>query len=360
MTKQLDPEAQALLDVMRAMGTPQSYTLPVAEARAQLRAALLVKGEPLPLHDVRDLGLPTPHGELRLRLYRPGPGKLPIALFLHGGGWTLNDIDTHDRLCRRIAKRCGWLLASLDYRRAPEHRHPAPLEDAYLAYRWLLDNATRLESDPACSAVVGESSGATSAAALTLLLRDLGAPQPSFQVLAYPPTDVPGRWPSYRERGDGYMLDHQLMSWFLENYLPPGHALAPGRSRQPAAPPPAGGSPSRAPELDAAGGDPNRAPEQDAAGERSDPYLFPLTAADLSGLPPALVMTAEFDPLRDEGIAYAERLAAAGVPVEHVHAADQMHGFLLLDRAIARAGELTDRLADALAAHALAGGGGES
>jgi acetyl esterase len=308
MTKQLDPQAQALLEVMRAAGAPQLHTLPVEQAREQMRAAFVTRGEPLPLHDVRDVSLPTPDGTLRLRLYRPLPGPLPIALFLHGGGWTLNDVDTHDRLCRRIAKRAGWLLASLDYRRAPEHRHPAPLQDAHLAYRWLLDNAERLAGDSSHTAILGESSGATTAAALTLLLRDLGAPLPTFQALAYPPTDVPGRWPSHEQRGTGYTLDRPLLDWFLDNYLPATH-------------------------------DPR------------DPYLFPLAASDLSGLPPTLVMTAEFDPLRDEGIAYAERLAAAGVPVEHLHADDQMHGFLMVDRAIARAGELIDRLADSLAAH---------
>jgi acetyl esterase len=310
MTAQLDPEALTLLEVMRASGSPQPYTLPVARAREQMRAALLTRGAPLALHEVRDVSLPTPHGALPLRLYRPQPGVLPVALFFHGGGWTLNDLDTHDRLARRIAKRSGWLLASLDYRRAPEHRHPAPLEDAYLAYRWLLDNAERLQADPVHSAVVGESSGATTAAALTLLLRDLGAPAPSFQVLAYPLTDVPGRWPSHSERGEGYTLDRRFVEWFMQQYLPAGFDIS------------------------------------------RDPYLLPLTATDLSDLPPALVMTAEFDPLRDEGVAYAERLAAAGVVVEHVHAEDQMHGFLLLDRAIARAGELIDRLADGLAAHA--------
>jgi acetyl esterase len=314
MTKQLDPQAQDLLDVIRAAGVAQPYTMSVEQAREQARAALITKGEPLALYSVEDTELPTPHGQRRLRLYRPGSGTLPIALFLHGGGWTLNDIDTHDRLCRRIAKRSGWILASLDYRRAPEHKHPAPLEDAYIGYRWLLDNAPRLGIEASARAVVGESSGATVAAALTILLRELGAPLPTFQVLAYPAADLPGRWPSYQERGTGYTLDRQLMSWFFEQYLPAGH-------------------------------------------DPQDQYLLPLAAPnlDLSGLPPALLMTAEFDPLRDEGIAYAERLAAASVAVEHLHAEDQMHGFLMLDRAIVRAGQLIDHLADALAVHARPG-----
>jgi acetyl esterase len=306
MSPQLDPDAQALLEVMRAAGTPQPYMLPVAEARESMRAALVTKGEPIPLLRVEDVSLPTPHGALAMRLYRPVAGKLPIALFLHGGGWTLNDLDTHDRLCRRIARRSEWLVASLDYRRAPEHRHPAALQDAQLAYRWLMDNAARIGGDCSRVAVVGESSGATTAACLTLLLRDSGAPMPIMQVLVYPLTDASDRWPSYVEHGSGYTLDRELVAWFLDQYVPAGHS-------------------------------------------REDPYLFPLTAPDLSGLAPALILTAEFDPLRDEGVELARRLTAAGVPVEHVHVEDQMHGFLLLDRVVAKAGALVDRLADALA-----------
>ncbi len=311
MIKQLDPQAKMLLDVMRAVGAPALDTLPVEQARAQARAALLTRGQPLALHHVEDLSLPSPHGALPLRLYRPRPGVLPIALFLHGGGWVLNDLDTHDRLCRRIARRSGWMIAALDYRLAPEHRHPAAIEDAGFAFGWLLENAAQLEGDASLTAAVGESAGGGIVAALTLQLRDAGAPQPAFQALVYPGVDLPGRWPSHAERGTGYTLDSALIQWSLERYLP----------------------------LDFDPADPYR-----------DPYLFPIAAPDLSGLPPTLMMTAEFDPMRDEGIAYAERLAAAGVEVEHVHAADQMHGFLMVDRAVARAGDLIDRLADALAA----------
>jgi acetyl esterase len=311
----LDPEAQALLDVMRAMGTPAPHTLPVEQARAQMRSALVTRGQPLALYDVEDASLPSPHGALPLRLYRPAPTPLPIALFIHGGGWTLNDIDTHDHLCRRIAKRSGWLIASLDYRRAPEHRHPAALQDARFAYDWLLENASRLGGNAALMALAGESSGATTATALALQLRDTGAPLPALQILAYPMVDLPDRWPSYRERGSGFTLDRPLALWFMKQSLPDSF---------------------------------------DPADCYRDPYLFPLGTAELGGLPPALVMTAEFDPLRDEGIAYAQRLAAAGVAVEHLHVPDQMHGFLMVDRVIRRAGELIDRLADALAALAQA------
>jgi acetyl esterase len=305
MSPQLDPEAEALLEVMRAAGTPQPYTLPIDEARKQMRAALVTKGQPIPLHSVEDTSIPTPHGSLPMRVYRPGAGVLPMALFLHGGGWTLNDLDTHDRLCRRIARRSGWLVAALDYRRAPEHRHPAAVEDAHLAYRWLLDNAEHIQGDPSRLALVGESSGGATAACLTLLLRDLGAPLPVLQILAYPVCDLCDRWPSYQERGSGYTLDAEFARWSLRNYLPV---------------------------------------DQDA----SDPYLLPLAAGELGGLPRTLLLTAEFDPLRDEGIEYAQRLKAAGVAIEHIHAEDQMHSFLLLDRAVAQAGCLIDRLADTL------------
>lgn len=290
---------------MRAVGAPQPYALPLAEARESMRAALITKGDPIALHSVENVSLPTPHGELAMRLYRPSEGVLPLGLFLHGGGWILNDLDTHDRLCRRIARRSGWLLGALDYRRAPEHKHPAPLEDAQLAYRWLLDNAEEIEGDQAAIALVGESSGATTAACLSVLLRDLGAPMPLFQILAYPFVDLLGQWPSREERGAGYILDMEFVRWAIRAYIPVGH-------------------------------DPR------------DPYLFPLAASDFRRIPPTLVMTAEFDPLRDEGRAYVEKLRAAGVEVEHIHAEDQMHGFMLVDRAVAKAGALIDRLADAL------------
>jgi acetyl esterase len=356
VTKQLDSEAQTLLDVMRAIGAPALHTLSVEQARAQTRASLLTRGKPLALHHVEDVHLPSPHGALPLRLYRPTPGPLPIVLFIHGGGWTLNDIDTHDHLCRRIAMRSGWLVASLDYRRAPEHPHPAALEDARFAYDWLLANPAALGGDPAKGdpakgdsakgdpakgdpakgdsakgdpakgdpakgnpalvAVAGESSGAATAAALAMLLRDTGAAPPALQILAYPMIDYPDRWPSYQERGSGYTLDSPLARWFVEHNLPV---------------------------------------DFDPANPYRDPYLFPLGAPELGDLPPALVMTAEFDPLRDEGIAYAERLKAAGGVVEHLHVDNQMHGFLMIDRAVSRAGELIDHLADTLAATRTAG-----
>lgn len=308
MTSQLDPQAQDLLDVIRAAKLAPIHTLSVEDARERMRTTLTNRGERVALTSVTEVASVTPRGGVRVRLYRPRDGVLPVALFFHGGGWTLNDLDTHDDLCRRLARRSGWMLASVDYRRAPESKHPAALHDAYYAHRWIIDNAGVIGCDPGCYAFVGESSGGTLAAGLTLMLRDGGAPMPTYQVLAYPLMGPVDRWPSHRERGSGYILDCEQISWFLGNALTPNY-------------------------------------------DASDPYLFPLASGNFSGLPPALVLTAEFDPLRDEGIAYAEQLARAGIPVEHIHADDQMHGFLLLTKAISKAGLLVDRLADALAAH---------
>jgi acetyl esterase len=302
----LAPGAQDLLDVIAAAGLPPIHSLTVQDARARMRSALATPRPSRQLTSVADLLVPTPMGPLRLRLYRPSSTELPTALFLHGGGWTINDLDTHDNLCRELAARSGWAIASLDYRLAPEHRHPAALVDAYFAYRWLVDNPTATGSLPGYRVIVGESSGGTTAAALSLMLRDLGAPVPTYQILAYPLLDDYARWPSYRKYEHGYVLDRELIAWFFQQFLPADH--------------------------------------------RPDPYLFPMLAADLSGLPPTLLLTAEFDPLRDEGVAFVERLETASVPVRHIHAEDQMHSFLLVTRAIESADKLLDRISEALAA----------
>ena len=299
----LDPDAQVILEAVAAAGEPHLSTLSVEEARQRVRAALVAKGAPLPLHSVEDTECPTPNGPRRVRIYRPREGTLPVALFLHGGGWTVNDVDTHDELCRRLAKRSGWALASLEYRRAPEHRHPAQLEDAHAAFGWLRENAASFGCDPESVALVGESSGGSIAASLSVMLRDRGEPLPTYQVLAYPVADRFDRWPSYRERGERYILDRELMRWYFGHFMP----------------------------------------------EEEAPYLVPLETEDLSGLPKTLILTAEFDPLRDEGVEYAKRLRDAGVDIEHVHAADQMHGFLLLGRVVPKCAALIERTADALA-----------
>lgn len=307
----LDPQAQALLDAAKASGLPPVYQLPVAEARERMRAAFISPDEPIGVHAVEDLVVPGPAGGIPIRIYHPypptyavyppSPDLTPGVLFLHGGGWVVNDIDTHDHLCRRLALESRAVFVSAEYRRSPEHRYPAALEDAYVVWRWMNDRFNQVGLDAKRLAVAGDSSGGTLATALCLLCRDRGAPVPAAQVLGYVVTRMYDETASYDELATGYSLNRDFMHWFLDHYI-------------------------------------------DARTDRDDPYLFPSRAADLGSLPPALVLTAEFDPLRDEGAEYAEKLRSAGVAAEHWHLENQMHGFLMQDRAIARASETIDNV----------------
>jgi acetyl esterase len=303
----LDPQARSLLEAMNASGQPPLFTLPVAAARRARRRQLVVDPPRAAIATVEHDLVPGPLGGILLRWYRPGrEGGLPVTLYFHGGGWTVDDLDTHDHLCRRLASRSQAVVVSVAYRRGPEHPYPAAVEDAYAATHWIAAAGREHGVDPARMAVAGDSAGGNLATVAALLCRDRRGPAVRFQALAYPVTDhwQAGR-ASYGQYAEGYTLTRDFMTWAFENYLPDGF-------------------------------------------DRADPYVFPLRAADLSGLPPALIITAEFDPLRDEGRAYARRLRAAGVPVEHVHLTDQMHGFLLQEATIDRARQAVDHFADAL------------
>lgn len=304
---QLDPQAQSLLEAMKASGQPPVFTLPVPDARRARRRQLVVDPPRVEIAKVEDDLVPGPLGGIPVRWYRPGPeAGLPVTLFFHGGGWTVDDLDTHDHLCRRLASRSHAVVVSVAYRLGPEHPYPAAVEDTYAATVWVAAVGRDRGVDPARLAVAGDSAGGNLAAAVTLLCRDRRGPAVRFQALAYPVTDYwqAGR-ASYGRYAEGYTLSRDFMKWTFRQYLPDGF-------------------------------------------DRADPYLFPLRAADLSGLPTALIATAEFDPLRDEGCAYAERLRAAGVTVEQLHLDDQMHGFLLQEAIVDRAREAVDHFADAL------------
>ncbi|MEU6815286.1 alpha/beta hydrolase [Streptomyces sp. NPDC046860] len=272
-----------------------------------MRAAFL-QGAPEQIASVRDFAVPAEHGSIPVRVYHPDPARtLPVVLFFHGGGWTVNDLDTHDRLCILLAKGSDSVVVSVDYRRAPEHKYPAAFEDGWTALHWVVGGAPDLGADPARIAVAGDSSGGTIAAALALKARDEGGPVITQQLLIYPVTDyLDPPTGSYVSRANGYSLNLPFMQWSWENYLPEEWS-------------------------------------------REDSGLFPLRARSLRDLPPALVLTAEFDPLRDEGIAYAERLRGDGVPTEHWHFDDQMHGFVMQTRAIARARKAVEDVAAHLA-----------
>ena len=304
---QLDPQARSLLEAMQASGQRPLSTMPVPDARRARRRLLVVHPPRVQIAEAEDDLVPGPTGGIPVRWYRPSPeAGLPVTLYFHGGGWTVDDLDTHDHLCRRLASRSQAVVVSVAYRRGPEHPYPAAVEDAYAATQWVAAAGRERGADPARLAVAGDSAGGNLATVATLLCRDRRGPAVRFQALAYPVTDYwqAGR-ASYDQYAEGYTLSRDFMKWTFQQYLPDSF-------------------------------------------DRADPYLFPLRAADLSGLPAALIVTAEFDPLRDEGRAYAERLRAAAVAVEHVHLGGQMHGFLLQEAIVDRARQAVDHFGDAL------------
>lgn len=285
----LDPQVKAFLDALAAEDAPPRETQTVAETRRQmLQQSAQRAGPPQPMAHVEDRTIPGPTGDLRVRIYWPASasnGPLPVLLYFHGGGWVIGDLDTHDVLCRALAHGAGAVAVSVDYRLAPEYPFPAAAEDAYAATAWMAEHASELGADPARLAVAGDSAGGNLATVTCLLARDRRGPHIAFQALIYPVTDYydPGQ-PSYFQNGEGYNLTRDGMIWFWDFYLP-DH------------------------------------------GDANNPLASPLRAPDLRGLPPGLVVTAEYDPLRDEGEAYATRLREAGVPVTLQRYDGMIHGF---------------------------------
>ena len=303
----LDHDAQTLLDMVRAANRPAFETVGAAEARLLYMAGRRVLApEPMLVAEMRDLTLPGPGGPIPLRLYRSSADAvLPVLVFFHGGGWVVGDIETHDTVCRHLANRAECAVVSVDYRLAPEHKFPAAVEDSFAATLWVADNAAALGVYPARLAVGGDSAGGNLAAAVSLMARDAGAPRICYQLLIYPATDAAMRHESIARFAEGYVLTRPTMRWFYEQYL-----------RDPS----------------------------DAADWR----VSPLVAPDLARLPPALVLTAAYDPLCDEGDAYAARLTAAGVPVQHRRFPGQIHGFATNGKIIRAAESALDEAAAAL------------
>jgi len=294
-----------------ASGLPPVYTLTVGAARERMHNAFINKGEKEELDEIREYSIPSPGYQLRVRVYSPiSSKKLPCLIFYHGGGWTLNDLDTHDNLCRSISKHSETVVVSVDYRLAPEFKYPAANEDAYTSLLWTFFNSSQLNIVPSKIAVGGDSSGGTQAAVVCLLSRDRGGPKIAFQWLTYPVTDyyLPGT-KSYLDFERGYSMNRDFMIWFWNNYLPLNF-------------------------------------------NRDDPYLFPLRATSFNNLPPAFIMTANYDPLRDEGELYGEKLMSAGGHVKVKRYEDQMHGFLLqrhrIDNANKAFFDLIDEIKNAL------------
>jgi acetyl esterase len=308
----LDPQAQVILDQMAALGLGALGTMSAEETRRQLQESGRALPPGQPVKNVEDRAIPGPAGDIPVRIYTPdGDPPLPLLVYYHGGGWVLGNLDQVDATCRELANAAGCVVVSVDYRLAPEHTYPAAAEDSYAAFRWVADNASALGGDSRRIAMGGDSAGGNLAAVVCLMAKERGGPSPSFQALVYPVTDHSFETASYRDNAEGYLLTTTAMRWFWDQYL-----NEPGEGRQ--------------------------------------PYASPLRAEDLSGLPPALIITAEFDPLRDEGEAYGERLRQAGVPVVVSRYDGMIHGFfgmsLIVDKAKLAVGEVTGALKSAFAA----------
>ncbi len=310
----LDPGAQAVLDLIRDSGRPALHTLTPDQAREVSTAATpVLQPDPQDVVEVADLACPGPAGPIGLRHYR-GIGTdpnaaLPCLVFIHGGGWVIGSLYTYDQLCRSLANHLGACVISVDYRLAPEHRFPAAVDDCAAAWRFINAEAASLRIDPARIAVGGDSAGGNLSAVLALMGRDGAVSPPGFQLLLYPATDLAAvARPSYDRCIDGYPLTAATMRWFIDHYIPD--------------------LPSR-----------------------TDWRASPLRAASLAGTAPAFVMTCGHDPLCDEGVAYAERLDVEGVPVTHLHVANQMHAYLTMGRLVPTSDITLRQAAAALRAH---------
>lgn len=258
--------------------------LPVAEGRALYRA-MQPAAPQIAVGNVADRTIPGPGGDLPIRIYTPkGEGPFPVCVHFHGGGWVIGDLDTHDAQCRDLCNLANCIVVAVDYRLAPEHPYPAAAEDCYAATVWTANNAASINADPSRIAVAGDSAGGNLAAVVSQMARDRKGPRIAMQVLVYPVTDAGFDTPSYRDNAEGYLLTRDSMHWFWDHYCP-------------------------------------------KAADRAHPYAAPARAQDLTNLPPALILTAEFDPLRDEGEAYGARLTQAGGKVECIRYDGLIHGF---------------------------------
>src|ERR1039457_6637495 len=304
------PEVRTLLEALDAEGGPPLESMSPGEARQAATEALqAIAGEPEEVARVVSVSIPHPDRAIPIRIYTPaGDGPFPCLVYFHGGGWVVCDLDTHDVVCRAIARRAGAVVVAVDYRLSPEYKFPAAVEDCYAATEWVAANAARLAVDPRRIAVGGDSAGGNLSAVMCLKSRDEDGPALALQVLVYPVTNLASLdTPSYREFAEGCYLTRAEMEWFRGHYL---------------------------------------ARTEDA----QNPYASPLLAPDLRGLPPALVITAECDTLRDEGEANAKRLAEAGVEVTCTRYAGMIHPFFSLGGVFSQGRRAIEQVAAAVRA----------
>ena len=302
----LDPQIKIIIEEDAALGLPAYQDLSPTEARKQMLDLAPPVDPLLAVKRVEDRSIPGPVGEIPIRLYYPsGNPPFAVLVYFHGGGWVIGDLDTHHGVCHALAKTGGCLVVSVDYRLAPEHCHPAAVEDAYAATLWVADNSDAIQADPNRFAVGGDSAGGHLAAVVAQMARDRKGLCIDLQVLIYPITNYDFNTTSYTENKEGYMLTRDLMKWFWSLYVKD-------------------------------------------EGEANHPYVSPLQAENLSDLPQALIITAEYDPLRDEGEAYGKRLQKAGVKVVLSRYDGMIHGFLRMTARLDKAKAALNEVAGAL------------
>jgi acetyl esterase len=296
----LDPDAAAVFKAFQEAGRPPYETVSPAEARElYLKGRVVTNPEPPELKSVQPLAIPSPHGSIPARIYTPmrlrkTNGLAPCLVFFHGGGWVIGDLDSHDVVCRKLADEGQLVVISVDYRLAPEHKFPAAVEDAITATRWIADNSRQLDIDASRLTVGGDSAGGNLAAVVAISARDGNGPDIAGQLLIYPAIDFALTHPSHREPETSILLTHSVIRWFRDHYLT-------------------------------------------GAADISDWRASPARAGTLIGLPPAYVLTAGADPLRDEGDEYAHRLKEAGVPVTYRTFPGQFHGFFTMGKLLQQA-----------------------
>jgi acetyl esterase len=309
LSPKLDPTVRLLLEAAAAEGTPPLESVSPAEARKLAAESMKLLGGSLePVRSIENLRIPGPDCEIPIRIYTPESAvPRPALVYFHGGGWVVCDLDTHDVVCSAIAHRAGAVVVAVDYRLAPEHKFPAAVIDSYAATTWVASNAEQLGIDPKRISVGGDSAGGNLAAVVSLKGRDEDGPAIALQAMVYPVTDLSSfDTPSYQEFGEDHFLTKSEMEWFRENYL---------RTME----------------------------------DARDPHASPLLALDLADVPPALIITAGCDPLRDEGAAYAKRLADDRVPVTYTCYPGMIHPFFSLSGVIPQAFDAIQQVADAVA-----------
>ena len=304
----LDPQVQTYLDSMAAMNMPSLSQLTPELVRMGIAAQMAMQESLVPIAHVENRVIPGPAGEMPVRIYTPeGDGPFPVLVFFHGGGWVICSLDTHDDQCRSLANGANCVVVSVDYRLAPEYKFPAAPEDCYAATLWVAEHAAEINGDPARIAIGGDSAGGNLTAVVSQMVRDQGGPHLVFQLLIYPATNFTVKTASAKQNADDYGLTNDDMSWFSRHYL-------------------------------------------NSEEDKSNPLASPALARSLSNLPPALIITAEYDPLRDEGEQYGQLLRKAGVPVTISRYDGMIHGFFGMAAIVDKANDAIAEASSALRA----------